>query len=332
MTHLTKISIGLIAMATLFSCAKMDDLPQEKFEVIIPSHFPEMPIPFDNPITEEKVVLGRKLFFDPRLSYNNTVSCASCHKASFAMSDNDPFSEGVDGKVTLRNSTPLFNLAYHPSFFRDGGSPTLEMQIIGPIENPLEMNIAIIDLANKLNQHGEYRSLTKKAFGTGEVTPYIITRSLAAYMRTFISGNSRYDQFLLGNATALSSQEKEGLSLFEGKANCISCHNGFNLTNFQFENNGLYANYADQGRGTITSNPLDNGKYRVASLRNVAITFPYMHDGSLVTLDDVLEHYNAGGANHPNKSNKIVPLNLTQQEKEAIISFLGSLTDNTFSE
>jgi cytochrome c peroxidase len=332
MGYFWKIGFGVVLILGIQSCSKIDDLPEEKFEVIVPSHFPQMPVPSDNPITKEKVVLGRKLFFDPRLSYNNTVSCASCHKASFAMSDDDQFSEGVDGKVTLRNSTPLFNLAYHPSFFRDGGSPTLEMQIIGPIENPLEMNIPIIDLATKLNQHSEYKALTKKAFGTSDVTPFTITRSLAAYMRTFISGNSRYDQYLLGNSSALSTQEKQGLALFEGKANCISCHNGFNLTNFQFENNGLYANYADQGRGIITSNPLDNGKYRVASLRNVSITFPYMHDGSLATLEDVLNHYNTGGANHPNKSTKIVPLNLTEQEKEAIISFLGSLTDNSFSE
>jgi cytochrome c peroxidase len=332
MNHLWKIGVLVLLHLSIQSCSKIEDLPEEKFEVIVPSHFPQLPVPSDNPITKEKVVLGRKLFFDPRLSYNNTVSCASCHKASFAMSDDDQFSEGVDGKVTLRNSTPLFNLAYHPSFFRDGGSPTLEMQIIGPIENPLEMNIPIIDLASKLNQHSEYKALTKKAFGTSEVTPYTITRSLAAYMRTFISGNSRYDHYLLGDLNALTPIEKEGLAIFEGKAHCISCHTGFNLTNFQFENNGLYVDYPDQGRGIITSNPLDNGKYRVASLRNVEITYPYMHDGSLTNLEEVIEHYNLGGANHPNKSDKIVPLNLTSTEKSALVAFLKTLTDNSFSE
>lgn len=327
-----KIVFGICVSNLLFSCQKENVIDTEKFEVILPSHFPTLPVPIDNPITKEKVILGRRMFFDSRLSYNNTVSCASCHKASFAMSDNDQFSKGVDGKITLRNSTPLFNLAYHPSFFRDGGSPTLEMQIIGPIENPLEMNIPIIDLATKLNNHEEYRVLTKKAFGTNNVTPYTITRSLAAYMRTFISGNSRYDQFITGNSSILSSIEKDGLALFEGKANCKSCHSGFNFTNFQFENNGLYANYPDQGRGTITSNPLDNGKYRVASLRNVEITYPYMHDGSLATLEDVVEHYNNGGANHPNKSDKLVPLYLTETEKYALVAFLKTLTDNSFSE
>jgi cytochrome c peroxidase len=259
----------IFGLLMLNSCRKQEALPPALFDLNLPAHFPEMPIPADNPITIEKVNLGRKLFFDPRLSIDNTVSCASCHKQAFAMSDDFQFSIGVGGQHTLRNSTPLFNLGYHPNYFRDGGSPTLELQVKGPIENPLEMNIAIADLAVKLNQLDEYRQLTHKAFGTYEVTPYTITRGLATYMRILISGNSKYDQYLQGNQQVFTPIEKQGLALFEGKAKCSSCHNGFNLTNFEFENNGLYETYPDPGRQTITSNPMDNGKYRVASLRNV---------------------------------------------------------------
>ncbi len=322
----------LVGLLLFNSCRKQETLPPATFNLNLPAHFPPMPIPADNPITIEKVNLGRKLFFDPRLSLDNTVSCASCHKQAFAMSDDLQFSIGVDGQQTLRNSTPLFNLGYHPNYFRDGGSPTLELQVKGPIENPLEMNIALADLAIKLNRLDEYRLLTNKAFGTYEVTPYTITRSLATYMRILISGNSNYDQYLQGNEEALSSIEKQGLAIFEGKAKCASCHNGFNLTNFEFVNNGLYENYPDPGRQTITSNPMDNGKYRVASLRNVAITYPYMHDGSMATLTEVIEHYNMGGKNHPLKSELIEPLGLTEYEKTALLSFLLTLTDNEFAE
>jgi cytochrome c peroxidase len=328
-----RYAIYTVAILVTFNgCRKPLELPPAAYDLNLPLHFPEMPIPAHNPITIEKVNLGRTLFFDPRLSIDNTVSCSSCHKQAFAMSDDVQFSVGVGGQHTLRNSTPLFNLGFHPNYFRDGGSPTLELQVKGPIENPLEMNIAIADLAVKLNQLDEYRQLTHNAFGNYEVTPYTITRGLASYMRTLISGNSRYDQFVLGNQNALTVFEKQGLALFEGKAKCASCHHGFNLTNFSFENNGLYENYPDPGRQTITSNPQDNGKYRVASLRNVAITYPYMHDGSLATLEEVIEHYNQGGKNHPLKSELIQPLGLAESEKSALLAFLMTLTDNEFAE
>jgi cytochrome c peroxidase len=265
-----------------------------------------------------------------RLSRDNTVSCASCHHSTAALTDNNQFSVGIDGQLTTRNSMPLFNLAYHESFFRDGGVPTLEMQVLAPIENPIEMDMNIAEVCFKLDSIQTYHDQAMKEFGM-DVNTFVLSRSLAAYLRTFISGNSRYDQFINGDNQALTAQEKQGLEIFEGKADCIMCHSGFNFTDNSFENIGLYEEYTDNGRGVITQKLADNGKYLVPSLRNIELTAPYMHDGSLADLDAVVDHYASGGKEHPNKSHLVTPFDLDETEKSALIAFLNALTDADFA-
>ena len=317
--------------AGILSCRKDSELPSYEYNFDVPSHFPEMIIPADNPITPEKVKLGKMFFEDVRLSRNNTVSCVSCHHQKYAFSDTNELSIGLDGGHTLRNSSPLFNLGYHPYFFKDGGAPTLEIQVISPIENEVEMDLNILDACERLNKDENLLKLSQKVFGTN-ITPFVISRSLATYLRTLVSGNSRYDQYLIGDDNVLTDQEKLGLDIFNGKANCVSCHSGSNFTNYSFENNGLYEVYEDNGRAVISTNPLDAGKFKVTSLRNLTYTSPFMFDGSISSLTDVIEHYNSGGSNHANKSEDIVQLSLTQMEKEALKAFLLTLNDITFVE
>ncbi|MCB9194713.1 MAG: c-type cytochrome [Flavobacteriales bacterium] len=317
--------LGLI----LLSCNRFDTGVDSEYELFVPSHFPEMKIPDDNPITEAKVKLGKMMFEDVRLSKDNSVSCVSCHNPSNAFSDTLALSLGVEGRVGERNSTPIFNIGYHPAFFRDGGALTLELQIVGPIENELEMDINIVELCEKLNQIEEYRELAQAEFGT-EVTPAVITKSIASYLRTLISSNSRYDQYLQGDKSVLSQQELNGQKLFDGKAGCFKCHDGFDFTDYSYQNIGLYKVYNDLGRMKLTADSSDLGLFMVPSLRNLSYTAPYMHDGSLATLDEVIDLYNEGGKDHFNQSFKIFPLNLTEQEKTDLKAFLLTLNDESF--
>lgn len=311
------------------SCREDYELPSYEYHLDIPSHFPEMNIPEDNPITPEKIKLGKLLFEDVRLSRNNTISCASCHSTSAAFSDTVALSTGLNGLKTARNSPPLFNLGYHPYFFKDGGAPTLEIQVISPIENVIEMDMNVVELCEKLNEAGDYQFLSNQVFGT-DVTPFVVSRSLATYLRTLVSGESRYDSFVKGDETILSPAEKEGFEIFKGKANCIACHSGTDFTNYAFENNGLYETYADGGRKIITGQQVDEGKFKVPSLRNLSYTGPYMFDGSITSLEDVIDHYDNGGSSHVNKSDEIAPLNLSIHEKEVLLAFLLCLNDSNF--
>ena len=284
----------------------------------------------DTVSTPGKVELGRVLFNDKRLSIDNTVACASCHLEAYAFTDTSRFSQGVNG-FTDRNSMPLFNLAETHEFFRDGGAPSLEIQVVAPIESEVEMGSNLVDLCAELNQIEEYKTMSMQEFGT-EITPFVITRSLGMYLRTIRSENSTYDRYRKGDEAAFNDEELHGLELFNGKAKCIECHNGFNLTNQAFENIGLYESYADSGRARITLKPHDSGKFRVPSLRNISLTAPYMHDGSMRTLEEVIDHFDSGGESHPLKSEIIEPLHLTDEEKDALKAFLLTLTDESYIE
>lgn len=312
----------------LSGCRKAELVPHTEDLVEVPSHFPKLPVPADNPLTPGKILIGEKLFKDVRLSRNNEVSCMSCHLPSHAFSDHIAMSIGVDGRVGERNSTPIFNIAYHPYFFRDGGALTLELQTVAPIENHLEMDMNVVEVVDKLNGMEDYRQLAMEEFGT-EVTPLVISQSLSSYMRTLISGNSKYDQYVQGNAI-LSEVELEGLMLFKNKAGCIHCHSGFDFTDYSFQNIGLYASYNDLGRMKLTADSSDQGKFKVPSLRNLSYTAPYMHDGSMNTLEEVIEHFNEGGKGHWNQSDWLQPLNLTAEEKAALKAFLLTLNDDSF--
>ena len=316
----------------LSSCGRKE-IPEitNSFEVNIPKGFPEIRYPADNKYSEERWALGKRLFFDPILSKNNTISCASCHKPEFAFSDVVAFSLGDSGISGRGNAPTLANIAYHPYLTRAGGVPTIEMQILVPIQEHDEFNTNILDIAEKLNRDSSYINMSLAAYDRIP-DPYVITRSIANFERTLISGNSRFDQyFYQGNQNILTETEKRGMNLFYGdKTNCSKCHSDFNFSNYAFENNGLYEVYNDTGRMRFTRKEEDRAKFKVPTLRNVAYTGPYMHDGSFKSLEEVVQHYNSGGENYITKSNFIQPLNLTKQEQEDLVAFLKSLSDEQF--
>ncbi len=300
--------------------------------LVVPAGFPSPEFPGGNELTAARWALGKKLFYDSVLSRDSSISCASCHNAAHAFSDTVTFSPGVDGLPGTRNAPTLANIAYHPYYTREGGVPTLEMQILVPIQEHNEFDFNILLIAERLARDTAYARMAREAY---DRTPdaFVITRSIACFERTLISGESRFDQFASqGKTTALNAAEKRGMDLFlSDKTNCAQCHKGFNFTNYTFENNGLYTDYPDPGRFRLTELESDRARFKVPTLRNVALTAPYMHDGSLLTLESVVDHYNSGGQPHPNKSILIHPLGLTASEKADLVAFLRSLTDEQFA-
>ncbi|MDX2001896.1 MAG: cytochrome c peroxidase [Chitinophagales bacterium] len=320
---------SLVCLLALTSCKKDDN--QDEYVLNLPKGFPALSIPADNQLTHERVQLGKLLFFDPRLSRDSSISCSSCHLPEKAFSDVFAISPGVEGRKGFRNSPTLANIGYSTRFFMDGGVPTLELQVLAPIADHNEMDFSLPALVERLIADKNYQFMAKQAYGRDTLDVYCITRALAAYERTLLSGNSPYDQYINdGSTTSLTPDEIRGMNLFFGKANCSKCHSGHTFTDYTFRNNGIYESYADSGRCRVTQLPEDRGKFKVPTLRNIALTAPYMHDGSFSSLEDILEHYNTGGKNHPNKDPLVQPLNLSDQEKQDIIAFLRSLTDTEF--
>lgn len=308
------------------------------YQLTIPAGFPQMAIPQDNPLTEEGVSLGRRLFYDKILSQNFAQSCASCHNQALAFSDNGTrFSTGVTGAIGDRNAQALINVGFNLHFFWDGRRSTLETQAHDPVVNPIEMNLTWTEAAQRLNANTDYRALFYKAFGTTTIDSTHVTKALAQFMRTMISSNSKLDR-RLRNEVALTPSETNGFVIFNTeRGDCFHCHSidaGRLMTDNQFHNNGLDATFTDLGRGAITGNPADNGKFLTPTLRNIALTAPYMHDGRFQTLEEVIEHYNSGGV----ASSTVDPLmkhvgtglNLSEQDKADLIAFLHTMTDSTF--
>lgn len=303
----------------------------DEFEVDVPADFPALPVPADNTLTDARVSLGKRLFYDTQLSRTHEVACGSCHLAQNAFADPRRISVGVDGRQGTRNAPSIVNLAYNTSFFWDGGAPTLEQQAIGPIINPLEMDMKIGDVVARIETDSTYVDAFERAYGT-RPTPGALTKALASFMRTIVSGNSRYDRFQQGDRTALNESEQRGMDIFTGeRGECFHCHVGFNFTNNGFRNNNLYAQYEDIGRARVTELDSDIGKFKVPTLRNVALTAPYMHDGSLSTLEDVVEHYSSGGHESETSDPTMRPLNLSAEEKRDLVAFLNALTDDTLA-
>jgi cytochrome c peroxidase len=222
-------------------------------------------------------------------------------------------------------------VAYHPYYLREGGVPTLEMQVLVPIQEHNEFDFNIVLVAERLNTDPEYVVMAMEAYGRAP-DPFVITRSIACFERSLLSGSSAYDQYVQNNNTgALTPGQVRGMNLFfSERANCAVCHGGFNFTTYAFENNGLYDDYADPGRFRLTGKEEDKALFKVPGLRNVALTAPYMHDGSIATLEAVVDHYISGGQNHPHKNPIIKPLDLTLSERNDLVEFLTSLTDETF--
>ena len=296
-----------------------------------PIGFPDIEHPEGNEFTIERWELGKKLFYDPILSKDGSISCSSCHNPVLAFADEEAVSLGSGGLLGTRNSPSLSNLAYHPYFTREGGIPTLEMQILVPIQEHNEFNNNIVLIADTLSKIPTYVEMSKVAYNQ-EPNPFVITRALAQFERSLLSGQSKYDlEYNYGIEESMSESALRGLTLFKSdRTSCSSCHSGFNFTNYSFQNNGLYQEYNDLGRARLTQDPSDVALFKVPTLRNVELTGPYMHDGSFTDLNDVIEHYNSGGSSHINKNELIKPLFLTEIEKADLLAFLTALTDQYF--
>jgi cytochrome c peroxidase len=327
--------IGLLLLV-LAACQKEDPapaLPQDTdvYTLSIPTGFPMPDIPADNALTKSRVALGRRLFYDPALSADSTRSCASCHAPHLAFSDSTAVSLGIENRAGTRNAPTLANVAYQQKLLREGGVPTLEMQILVPFQERHEFDFNILLAAERLNRMPEYVQMAETAYGR-KPDAFVITRSIAAFERTLLSGDAPFDQwFFQGKNEAISASAKRGYDLFQSeKLNCGTCHTGFLLTNQSFTNNGLYEVYPDSGRFRLTGLESDRAVFKVPTLRNIALTAPYMHDGSLPTLEAVLDHYQTGGKAHPNKSPLLKPFALTAQERTDLLAFLQSLTDSGF--
>lgn len=320
----------LVCCLLFFACTESkQDFYLDLMEV--PAHFPEIQHPDGNEFTLDRWALGKKLFYEPLLSKNSNISCASCHLPSFAFSDTTKLSIGTNQDLGRRNSPSIANVAFHPYFTREGGVPTLEMQILVPIQEHDEFNHNIVQIADTLKTIEEYVKLSQKAYGQNP-NPFVITRAIAQFERSLISGQSEYDkEFFYNIDHSMNDSALRGMELFNSsKADCSSCHSGFNFTNYSFENNGLYEEYADKGREKLTLDMKDRALFKVPSLRNVEFSAPYMHDGSLTTLEEVVSHYNTGGESHFNKSRLVRPLHLTKAEENDLVAFLKSLSDIHF--
>lgn len=307
-----------------FCCSKCDQKDIALYEPI--------PFPKENPISSDKIALGERLFFDKRLSKDNSISCASCHVPSLAFSDGRKVSIGVNGGLTERNAPTLLNVGYQKTLMFDAHISSLELQAIVPIQEHVEMDMSMIDLINKLKVDSYYTREAKRLFNR-TFDAYVLTRSLATFQRSLISQNAPFDRFYRDKQTnAISQSAQLGWNLFSGRLNCVSCHPPPFFTHFKAENNGLYSKYdqPDKGRFRIFNDSSDIGKFKVPSLRNIELTFPYMHDGSMRSLADVLRHYEKGGNNHPLQHPSLKPIVLSEKEKANLLAFLSTLTDTSY--
>lgn len=287
---------------------------------------PDVESPASNPMTPAKVELGKALFFDPRLSGDGKLACISCHLPALGWADGRAKGIGHQGKELSRNVPTVLNAAYYGDFFHDGRANSLEEQALGPLFNPDEMNATASQVVATLAGIPGYRKQFQEAFGT-EPSIEGVGKALAAFERTLISKNSAFDRWVQGEDDALSPQAKRGLELFTGKADCTACHKGPNFTDDKFHNIGIPGSgTTDKGRFEVTGDPDDLGAFKTPSLRNVALTAPYMHDGSLKTLREAVKHYEEVDLDFPNLDPLIDHWGLTDDEVDDIVVFLESLT------
>jgi len=330
------VVMAVLALWAATSCADEAGPPAlgALTEVAPPAGFPGDTLratsPADNTLTEGRAALGRRLFFEPMLSRTATVSCASCHDPARAFSDPAPVSTGVEGRRGTRNAPALVNLAWGRSFFWDGRAATLEEQVGQPIENPLEMDLPLATAVERLRQDASYARAFAGAYD-GPPSEATLRKALASFLRVLVSGASPYDRHLRGDDRAWSEAAGRGERLFFGEgAACFHCHVVGRLTNEGFFNNGSFVMGGDEGREALTGRMGDRGKFKVPALRNVAASAPYMHDGSLLTLEDVLAQYDAGGRGDASTDPQIRPLGLNADEKADLLAFLRALTDEDF--
>ena len=335
----------------------------EPYELNLPPDVLEPIIPEDNPLTRGKVVLGKKLYFDKRLSADDTVSCATCHDPKKGFTDGERVAVGIKGQKGARNSPTVLNTAFFDTQFWDGRALTLEEQAKQPITNPIEMGMPSHDaVVEKISNISEYRTAFKTVFGTDSITIDQIAQAIASFERTLITFNSPFDRFIAGEDNAISASAKRGWELFQGKARCLTCHE-FTVS-YPFFTDNLFHNIgvamkdkdfgalarkasspdadpsalaheeasSELGRYLITKEPKDIGAFKTSGLRDIALTAPYMHDGSEPTLESVVEFYNKGGVPNPNLDGGIRPLNLSEEEKMDLVEFMKALTSDDLSD
>jgi cytochrome c peroxidase len=349
------LAIIFLALMGLESCGDKEPIGQgkdltaipynpEPYIVELPSYFPKIESPQDNPLTVDGVRLGQHLFYDPILSGDSTQSCASCHFPEQAFTDGNPVSVGIDGIAGTKSSMSLVNLAFiNSGFFWDGRSPNLEHQAAIPVEDEIELHNDWGDVEQKLREHETYPTLFRKAFGiktTSEINKDLATKAMAQFERIIVSADSKYDRVKQG-LEQFTDLELMGEGLFFDDdpdlpdAECSHCHNAPMMTSDDFFNNGLQEGdgnlqFPDNARGLITGNISDNGKFKATTLRNITLTAPYMHDGRFNTLDEVLAHYNSGGHPSLNKDPLIRELNLSPIHLQALKAFMNTLTDTSY--
>lgn len=328
--------IGIFAVLALWmaGCNKENDKPEISFYQ--PSNFPQPKYNFNsNPVTTAGFELGRKLFYDPILSRDNSISCGSCHISYSAFTHHGhAVSHGIDNLLGKRNAPAVMNMAWSSEFMWDGGVNQLDMLSIAPIENPVEMDLEFADAVQKVKSSSVYPPLFKSAFGSDEVTGPKLLQALSQFMNMLVSANSRYDKWKRNEGGSLSADELEGYNLVQQK--CSSCHSTDLFTDDKFHNNGINNTFtSDSGRARITERPEDVGKFKTPSLRNIEKTQPYMHNGSFQTLEEVLQHYNSGVKTSATldtvlQQNSVTGIPLTASEQQKIIAFLKTLTDEEF--
>jgi cytochrome c peroxidase len=286
---------------------------------LLPIQFPK-----SNPYSPEKRELGRLLYYDKRLSADGTVSCATCHAPESSFTDNKPVSGGIKGQTGGRSAPTVFNRAYSLAQFWDGRAKSLEEQAGGPMQNPIEMGNTHEVVVKTLKGLPGYVARFKQAFGSEEFGIDEVTKAIATYERTVLSGNSPYDRYKAGDKKAMSASQIRGFDVYFNKAKCDQCHEGVNLTANSYHNLGVGTDKPnpDEGRMAVTKNPADWASFKTPTLREIARTAPYMHDGSLATLEEVVEYYNKGGNPNKNLDERMKPLNLTPQEKKDLVEFM----------
>jgi cytochrome c peroxidase len=326
------VAAPLLALGAVFGAdsplpVPKDTLPANLSLDLIPLGLEPRPVLKDNPLTEARVQLGRQLFFDPLLSADKTVACASCHRPERGFSGGEARPRGIGGRRTSRRAPTLFNRAYGTSFFWDGRETSLEAQALKPIEDPSEMGSKVADVVRRLQADKAYKARFDAAFSDG-VTAANLGKALAGFERVLLRGDSRVDHFRRkGEHAVLTPEERHGMWLYESKGRCWRCHSGANFTDEQFHNTGVSwgVKPLDLGRFAVTRQEADRGKFKTATLRGVALTAPYMHDGSLATLEEVVEFYNRGGGANPNRDPVLAPLELSKEEVRDLVAFLKAL-------
>lgn len=326
------LAIGaIVCLAGVFYYVTSQKEIAEQFTV--PLGLPKIPWPEDNPYTAKKAELGRLLYFDKRLSSDNSVACATCHSIPKAFSDRNSVSTGILGRKGTRHSPTVINTAYLKYLFWDGRASSLEEQSKGPIANPKEMTVvddmheAHRQCHEKIKSIPGYRKLFKEVFGTDECSIDDVAKAIATFERTVLSGNSPFDKYMAGDTTALTEEQVHGYKLFH-KVGCQNCHFGPNFTDSRFFNIGIgmEKDNPDLGRYDVTKNAMDWGSFKTPTIREAEHSYPYMHDGRFNTLEEVMDYYNKGGYPNKNLSQLMRPLNLSEEDKKAIISFMKSLS------